>query len=231
MKKPIIISLGGSLIIPKKINIDFLEQFKKVILKNSRKYKFVIVCGGGSTARNYIQGLENQPIKPSKKFLAQSQLGISATRINARFLISLFNNKSNQEIPQDMKEIKNLLKRHNIVFCGALRFAPNQTSDSTSAKLAHYFNTDFINLTDVKGLYNKNPKTHRSAKFIPEITHNDFYKIVNRIKFKPGQNFVLDQTATKVIKKYNIKTYILGDDLKHLDNLLNKRHFVGSVIE
>jgi len=227
MKKAIVISLGGSLIIPNKINIEFLEKFKKVILKNKKKYKFAIVCGGGSVARNYIQGLES--VK-TKKELFQGFLGISATRLNARFMTYFFGKDANKEIPKDMKEIKSLLRFNTVVFCGALRYAKNETSDATSAKLAHYLNTDFINLTNVKGLYDKNPKRFRSAKFIPEISHNDFLKMARQIEFKPGQHFVLDQKSAKIIKKHNITTYILGEELKNLDNLLNERHFVGSMI-
>ncbi len=226
MKKVIVISLGGSLIIPNKINTEFLEKFKKVLLKNKRKYKFVIVCGGGKTARNYIQGLEEK----KKKENFQNLLGISATRMNARFMSYFFGEDVNQGIPHDMKQVKGLLRFNNFVFCGALRYAKGQTSDTTSAKLARYFKTDFINLTNVKGLYDKNPKKFRSAKFISEISHKDFLKIAKQIEFKPGQHFVLDQKSAKIIKKYNITTYILGEDLKNLDKVLNKKHFVGTLI-
>jgi len=34
MKKVIVISLGGSLIVPDEIDVSFLKDFKKVILKN-----------------------------------------------------------------------------------------------------------------------------------------------------------------------------------------------------
>jgi len=228
MKKVVIISLGGSLIISDKINQDFLEKFKKIILKN-KKYKFVVVCGGGKTARNYIKGLEKQKIKPTKKHLFQSFLGISITRLNARFLTYFFGNDANQGIPHDMKEIKNLLRKNKVVFCGALKYKTKQTSDSTAAKLAKYFKTDFINLTNVKGLYEKDPKKFRTAKFISEISHKDFLKTINKIKFKPGQHFVLDQTAAKIIKKHNIITYIIGD-LNQFDKLLNNKHFIGTRI-
>ena len=98
-------------------------------------------------------------------------------------------------------------------------------------KLANYLKSDFINLTNVKGLYDKNPKKFRTAKFIPEISHKDFLKIAKKIEFKPGQHFVLDQKAAKIIKKYKIKTYILGQDLKQLDNVLKNKHFVGTLID
>jgi len=228
MKKIAVISLGGSLIAPNKINTDFLERFKKVLLKNTRRYKFVVVCGGGSTARVYINGLDEQRI--AKKQVLQSFLGISSTRLNARFMTYFFGNDANKGIPHDMKEVKSLLAKNNIVFCGALRYANNQTSDATSAKLANYFNCDFINMTNVKGLFDKNPKKFKSARFMPEISHKDFLKMARKIGFKPGQHFVLDQIAAKIIKKYDVKTYIVGDDIRNLHNLLNNKHFVGTRI-
>jgi len=229
-KKVIVISLGGSLIIPNKINTEFLDEFKKILLKNKAKYKFIVVCGGGKTARNYIKGLEHTKIQPNKKELFQSFLGIASTRINARFMTYFFENDAHQGIPHNMKEIKNLLRLHNIVFCGALRYERNQTSDSTSAKIANYFQSPFINLTNVKGLYDKNPKKFRSAKFIPVISHQDFLKQAKTIAFKPGQHFVLDQKAAKIIKKYDITTYIIGPEIKNLDKVLNNKHFIGTLI-
>ena len=229
-KKIVIISLGGSLIIPNKINTEFLNQFKKLLIKNQRKYKFIVVCGGGKTARTYIQGLEDQKIKQKKKQLLQSYLGIASTRLNARFMTHFFGEDTHQGIPHNMTQIKGLLRKNSIIFCGALRYSKNQTSDSTSAKLARHFNTQFINLTNVKGLYTKNPKKFRSAEFIPEISHKDFLKKAKTIPFTPGQHFVLDQKAAKIIKKSNITTFILGQDMKQLNNLLNKKHFIGTRI-
>ncbi len=227
MKKVVVISLGGSLIIPDKINIHFLKEFRKTIRKNERHYKFVIVCGGGYTARNYINGLND--VAHLEYF--QGLLGIASTRLNARFMSYFFGKEANEGIPMDMIHVQNLLKKNNIVFCGALRYAENETSDATAAKLTRYFETVFINLTDVAGLYNKDPKKFKNAEFIPEISHKNFYEMTRKINFKPGQHFVLDQEAAVIIKKYNIKTFILGKDLKQFDNLLNGKHFIGTIIE
>ena len=52
----VVISLGGSLIVPEKININFLKKFRKLILDYIKKNnKVVIMCGGGRTARYYIK--------------------------------------------------------------------------------------------------------------------------------------------------------------------------------
>jgi len=225
-KKVIVLSLGGSLIIPEEVDIKFLKKFKEVIEKNSNKYRFVVVCGGGSTARKYIQGLR----EANKSEYLQSNMGITATRTNARFMTYLFGKDANEGIPKDMKHVDSLLNKNEIVFCGALRYAKNETSDGTSAKLAAYFKSPFINLTNVSGLHDKNPLKYRDAKFIPKISWKTFYKMANKTRFHPGQHFVLDQSASEVIMAKKITTYILGQDLKQLDNLLKGRKFKGTVI-
>ena len=227
MKKEVmVISLGGSLIIPDEVDVGFLNKFKQTILKNSGKYKFVIVCGGGSIARKYINALKTA--KMNSDF--QSFAGISATRMNARFMSYFFRYNQEMGIPHTMQTVKSYLKSRNIIFCGALEYMPDETSDATSAEIAASLNSEFINLTDVPGLYTKNPKKHKDAKFISEISWKDFNSMANKMKFAPGQHFVLDQTAAKIILRRRIKTYILGQDMSQLDSLLNGRKFKGTII-
>lgn len=225
-KKVVVISLGGSLIIPEEINLNFLKKFREVIEKNSKHYRFVVVCGGGSVARKYINGLK----AAGKSSMFQSMAGISTTRMNARFMTYLFGRDANEGIPHDMKHVATLLSKNEIVFCGALRYAPNETSDGTAAKLAAYFMCPFINLTNVQGLYTKNPKKFKDAKFVPKITWKKFHEMANKTKFQPGQHFVLDQSASEVIMDKHITTYILDQDMKQLDNLLKNKKFKGTVI-
>jgi uridylate kinase len=228
-KKVIVLSLGGSQIIPKDINIKFLKKFKKILKKNSRKYKFVVVCGGGSTAREYIQGISKERL--IHKRINQDFLGIAATRLNARFMTYFFGEGVNKEMPADMGDVKNMLRLHDIVFCGALRYAKDETSDGASAKLANFFESSFINITNVQGLYNKNPKKFKKAKFISKITWEKFHKMATAQKFHPGQHFVLDQSASKIIKKNKIPTYIIGSSLKQLDKILKNKKFKGTLIQ
>jgi len=226
-KEVIVISLGGSLIIPNDINVKYLKDFKRIIIKNKDKYKFIIVCGGGSIARKYISALRE--IGMNEDF--QSYAGISATRTNARFMSYFFNQDQERGIPSRTSEVKNYIKKYDIIFCGALEYHPKQTSDSTSAEIAEVFKCNFINLTDVSGLHDKNPKEFKNAKFIPNISWKEFNKMANKIKFKPGQHFVLDQKAASIIMKNSIVTYILGEDMKQLDNLLNGKKFIGTKIQ
>jgi uridylate kinase len=226
-KRVVVISLGGSLIIPDEIDLAFLEKFRQVLKKHEASCKFVVVCGGGSVARKYIRALRDA----GKSYFLQSMAGIAVTRLNARFMTYLFGRDANEGIPHDMEHVASLLKKHNIVFCGSLRYADKETSDSTSAKLAHFFKCDFINLTNVDGLYSSNPIIHRNAKFIPKISGQKLYDRASKMKFKPGQHFVIDQDAARIIKEHRIRTYILGQKLRNLDNLLSNKRFKGTIIE
>jgi uridylate kinase len=218
MKKVIVLSLGGSLIIPDNIDINFLKEFKKTILKNSRKSKFIIVCGGGSIARKYINALR----EIGTNEILQSFAGISATRMNARFMSYFFGQNQEEGIPHTIKELDDYMRKSNVIFCGALEYNPHQTSDSTAAEIAKHLKTDFINLTNVSGLHDKNPKKYKDAKFIPEISWKGLNNMATREKFTPGQHFV--------IMENKITTYILGKNVQQLDNLLNGEKFIGTVV-
>ena len=107
MKKVIVLSLGGSLIIPDKVDVAFLKKFKKSILRNTKDYKFIIVCGGGSIARKYISALEQEGIN----IHLQGLIGIATTRTNARFMNYFFNMDSESGIPTHVNNIKKILDK------------------------------------------------------------------------------------------------------------------------
>ena len=225
MEKVWVISLGGSRIVPDEVDEKFLIKFKKLI-DSHPSHKFVAVTGGGSTARRYISALR----KLGKTTKSQSVSGIAITRLHAEFMARFFGKSANEVIPRSMKDVKNLLRKNQIVFCGALRYRKGNTSDGTSAKISAYLDCPFINLTNVKGLYTSDPGKDKGAKFIREITWKDFEEITGKMKFKAGQHFVLDQSAAKVILRERISTYIVGS-LTAIDKILKgKRDFGGTLI-
>ena len=222
-----VVSLGGSLIVPEKVDFKFLKNFVKTLRKHYRKWKFVIVCGGGSIARKYIEVLKHEH-KAGEKEL--SLAGIRVTRLNALLLMELFGKEANDSLPTTMKSVKNDLRKNNIVVCGALRYTEKSTSDGTAAKLAHFLGSEFINMTNVKGLYSANPFTNKKAKFIPWESWKKFDERANNMKYHSGQHFVLDQKAATMIHKDKIKTYIIGQDVKNIDKILSGKKFIGTLI-
>ena len=73
-KRVIVMSLGGSVIIPEQKSDNFLLKLRVALKKYYHTHKFVLVCGGGSIARAYITLLE----KEHKNHREQSEAGIRA---------------------------------------------------------------------------------------------------------------------------------------------------------
>lgn len=218
-----VLSLGGSILVQDAINLSFLKQFRALLHSFSDR-KFVVVVGGGKVARTYIQGLAHTSMH------VQGLVGIQVTRLNAWLLSQYFGYDSAHRIPHTMQEVKHLLKKNRIVFCGGLRFQEEQTSDGTAASLAHLFRTRFINITNVSGLYTRNPQVYKDARLISHISSADFSAKVKQLKYHPGQHFVLDHHAAEIIQRHRIPTYIVGPKISNLRNLLRGNAFMGTTI-
>ena len=136
----VVISLGGSIVNPGEIDVDFLLKFISLIKSFSKRYKFIIVLGGGFTARQYIKAIRS--VKLNDKIA--SLFGINVTRLNARLLMTMYSKSFEHKLPKSIKDVENVLKKNNIAFCGALRYEPENTSDGTAAKLASHFKCKFI---------------------------------------------------------------------------------------
>jgi len=224
----IVISLGGSIIIPGEVNYTYLKKFVSLIKKYSKNNKIVIVTGGGITARKYINSLRKDNLNED----IYSLIGIATTKLNAR-LVNGFFNKIVVGLPDSLNEVKKSLEKDNVVVIGSLGFQPDMTSDGDAAEVAEYIKADlFLNLTNVTGLYDKDPKKFKDAKLVKNIKFDEFYKIAKKIGFKAGQHFVLDYKGAEIIKKAKIKTIILnGLNLKNLENIFKGKEPIGTVIK
>ncbi|MBD3354416.1 UMP kinase [Candidatus Woesearchaeota archaeon] len=222
-KKTIIISLGGSLIVPDKIDYKFLRDFRKLIKSYLRKYKFAIITGGGKTARRYISAADKAfHIKDEDK----DWLGIHATRLNAHLVRTIFEDVANSKIVRDpRKKVK-----FDKLLVGA-GWRPGCSTDYDAVLLAKNVGAEtVINMSNIDWLYDKDPRKYKSAKKIENIDWKSFKKIVGD-KWKPGMNVPFDPKATKEAAKLGLKLVILGKSISNLRNYLDGKKFKGSVVE
>lgn len=222
--KAIVLSLGGSLIYPDKIDVDFLRNFKKTIEKYVKKgYKLVIYCGGGALAR-MMQQEASKTKKLSNKQL--DEIGIIATKMNAAIVRSLFKEHSENFIVENPK--KRISFKKNIVV--AAGWKPGWSTDYDAVLMAKNIKTkEIINMSNVNYVYDKDPRKHRDAKRIESIRWENFTKLVGS-KWKAGMHAPFDPIAAKEAQKSKIKVFIIGKDLNNLENLLNGKKFKGTII-
>ncbi len=211
-----VISLGGSVINPGKIDIDFLKKFKEIIIEKSKEHQFIIVCGGGSIAREYISAGREFKLNNYKLDV----LGIRATELNAELVSSILGVKRSKTI----EELSGTISVTNGLF-------PGITSDFDTAIIAEKVGADvIINISNVKGIYDKDPRKNKDAKLIKKLSIDELIKMANEFELGVGTNFVFDLAAAKIAKRSNIKIiFIKGVD--NLRNILEGKNFEGTVVE
>lgn len=222
MKKILVISLGGSIVVPDKINVSFLKNFRKTILKHSKKYKFIIVVGGGQLARKYQKALR-KIAGPDQEAL--DWVGISATHHNAFLLKTIFYPHSHSTIVQNPTK-KIYFKK--ILFAGGWK--PGCSTDYDAVMLAKTYKAQtIINMTSISYLYDKNPHQYKKAQIIKKTDWKTLRKIVGP-KWSPGLHAPFDPEAVKLGQKLNLQLIFLGSDLNNFDNFLSSKKFQGSIV-
>ena len=225
MQKTIVLSLGGSLIVPDGIDANFLKDFKKTVEKYiKRDYKFIIYCGGGRLARN-IQQAASKITKLDNSDL--DWLGIYATRLNALLLYKIFGKNANSPIVANPNE-KISFKKNIIIAAGWL---PGWSTDYDSVLVAKNLGVrEIVNMSNVDYVYDKDPRKHKDAKKIQKISWRNYSKLIG-MKWKAGMNAPFDPVAAKQAQKSKLRVYIIGKDLKNLENLLDGKKFRGTTID
>src|SRR3989338_5126425 len=163
-KERIVVSVGGSLIVPDQIDTDFLKRFKTLILEKVQQgLSFAIIAGGGKTARRY------QDAAGAVTSLSQADLdwvGIHATRLNAQLLRNIFVDSAHPHV------IKNptidISADESVII--AAGWKPGCSTDYDAVLVAKNLGaTRLVNLSNIDYVYDSDPHKNPSAKPIERI--------------------------------------------------------------
>lgn len=225
MQEKIIISLGGSLIIPEEIDVDFLKEFVTTIKKYTDKYTFVIITGGGKISRKYTTVAESLTT-PTKENL--DWIGIAATRLNAELLRVLFAGNAHEKIILDPNDIPTTDKP--IIFGGGWK--PGNSSDLAAVVSAISVGAKrVINLSNIDFAYDKDPNKFPDAKKIENIFWAEYRKLIPT-DWTPGLSSPFDPIASKMAEENNIEVAILsGKNFANLEKYLTGEVFLGTKIK
>ncbi len=221
----IVISLGGSLIIPDNLDVDFLKDFRRLILAQvGEGKKFAIITGGGKLCRRYNSSLADV-INPSSDEL--DWLGIAATRLNAEFVRIIFGDKAYEKIIMNPEIVPD--KSKPIIVGGGWK--PGNSSDLAAVYLAKNIGAKkIINLSNVDHVYDSDPKKNPNAQAIEKISWADFHALIPK-DWIPGLNFPFDPMASKMAEEDEMEVIIMnGKPIENLANYLNGKEFLGTKI-
>jgi len=227
MKKEdtIIISVGGSLIVPSEIDVLFLRKFRELVLRYVKKgMRVIIVCGGGKTARMYQEA--------AKKIVRLTNdeidwLGIQGTKINAYLVKTIFKKEAYHKIIDNPNEKITSTKKVLV----ASGWKPGFSTDYDAVLLAKNFGVKkIINLTNIDYVYNKDPRKFKDAKPLKKISWKELRKIIPN-KWSPGLSVPFDPIAAKEAERLKLEVVIMnGKNLRNFENYLLGKPFVGTII-
>jgi len=221
-----VLSLGGSLVCPEKIDLKFLFEFKKFILKWLKKgKKFIIFVGGGNLAREYQKAARDLGVLDNNHL---DWLGIFTTWLNASLLRVHFGNLAYKDVLTN-PNAKIKTKKKIIIFGG---WRPGWSTDFDAVLLAKNIKAKrVINLSNIDFVFDKDPSKFKDAKPLKKLTFDQLLEITGE-EWSPGKNLPFDPRATKLAKKSGLKIVILnGSNFKNLNNFFEGKKFQGTVIE
>jgi uridylate kinase len=115
-----------------------------------------------------------------------------------------------------------------IVIAGGLH--PGQSTNGTAALIAEKIGaTEFLNATDVDGIYDSDPNKNPKAKKFKRIELKDLRRLLVREDSVAGGYDLMDIVALKVIERSKIKTRVLKADIQTLEKAI-KGQPVGTEI-
>lgn len=225
-KEELVISIGGSILLPDDEDMSDLIELAKMLQKNSQDRNLYLVVGGGRTARQYINW--GRTLDADEATL--DELGIAASRLNARLLIIALEGDVYPVPAESFDEAMSAGSHYSTVTMGGTH--PGHTTDAVAAMLAERLNSDrLINATSVDGVYTEDPNKEKDAEKLEELTYEELIEIVSKSEHEAGPNVVFDPLAARIIKRAKIEAYIVdGRDLRSFGNAIKDEEFSGSII-
>lgn len=193
--------------------IEVLKKYSSMLIDIRSIVQPVVVTGGGRIARFYINTARKLGLDESSLDL----MGIDVSRLNAKLLISSLGNHVYPNVPKSLDDISNFMESNKIIVSGGLH--PGQSTNATSALIAEKIKANqFINATDVEGIYDSDPRKNQNAKLYEKIDLGSCVNMLLNSSSMAGEYDLMDIVALKVIERSKIKTRVILSSPENIKN-------------
>jgi len=224
----IVMSVGGSLVVPDGIDTSFLKKLR-IFLENQihdHNRRFFIIVGGGKTARRYqeasaaVTELDPEDI---------DWIGLHATRLNAQLVKTVCKELAHPVIITNPDDVAQVPKSAKLVLAAGYR--PGSSTDLRAVQIADRVDAKkIINLSNIDYVYTADPKKDLQAEKIEYITWGEFRKLIPD-EWDPGLSSPFDPVAAREAEKLKMEVAAInGEKLDELENYLNDQLFIGTRI-
>jgi len=225
-KDTIVISMGGSLLIPEQIDIAFLKHLKEMMTHFIQDgYQVALVIGGGKTCR-YYQAAAREFSHISD--LDLDWIGIKTIHLNCELVRRVFSNLDvYHEVvlqPSNVVGIKN-----SVIIIGA--WEPGCSSDTDAVEIAQYLAAKrIINFSNVSHVYSADPQIEPDAERFDTLSWSEYRNLIPT-EWTPGMSAPFDPVAARLAQEHGLTVAILGASVENLENYLHGKKFEGTIIK
>ena len=222
----VVVSVGGSLIVPNEVDTTFLHTFRDLILsKVAKGDSFFIITGGGKTARRYQEAAHEVRGDLHREDL--DWIGIHSTRLNAHLMRTLFSEQAQARI---VKNPTRAMRKNAPIVIGA-GWKPGWSTDYCAVLAAKHLGAKkLVNLSNIDYVYTADPRKDPTAQKIENIKWNDFRAIIPD-HWDPGLSSPFDPVAAKEAESLGLEVAVInGTKLDEFNNYLDGKPFAGTTI-
>jgi len=163
-----------------------------------------VVVGGGTVARKYIDNAR----ACGANEMELDALGIAATRLNARALISALDVDSVTAPPETYDVAAERLRSGLVPVLGGVQ--PGQTTDAVAVALAEYTDADRLVLaTSVPGVYDADPNEDPEAERYDRLSAGDLVELIANERIDAGSSVPVDLLAAKLIERAEVDAVVV----------------------
>lgn len=224
----VVVSVGGSLLVPQGIDTDFLARFRSLILSKTQSgSSFYIVTGGGRLSRDYQEAAK--AIRGTDELEREDVdwLGIHSTRLNAHLLRTVFIEEAQARI---IKNPTHRFRGREAIVIGA-GWKPGWSTDYCAVMAAKMLGAKkLVNLSNIDYVYTADPRKNPDAEKIEKISWADFRKLIPE-EWDPGLSSPFDPVAAREAEALKLEVAIMsGANLEEFGNYLDGKPFMGTVV-
>lgn len=222
-----VLSIGGSLLVPNGgPSVEFLGQLRSMVLAEvERGMKFVLVTGGGKTARHYIDAASKvMPIAPDDL----DWLGIHATRLNGHLLRTVLRDVADPIVYKNPLVVPRVHAWRGSVIIAA-GWKPGWSTDYVACRIAKRLGaTSIVNVSNIDYVYSDDPRTNPGAQAFEALSWRAYRKMVGDA-WDPGLSAPFDPIASRFCHKHNLSVAIVnGANTENVRKAARGEPFVGT---
>ncbi len=225
-KETVVVSIGGSILIPGENDSVFIGRLAEMLRRVSSRVEVCVVCGGGKIARYYTE--TGRELGGSEYDL--DMLGIGCTRLNAGLLALSLGDMSSKDIPVTVDQAVKAFAPGRIVCMGGTE--PGHTTDAVAAMLARELGARrVVNATSVDAVYSADPRKDPDAVRYTDLKIADLEKLVYS-DHGAGKSSVFDPLGVQIAKAEKIDIMMVdGRNLAELEKAIAGDRFDGTYVD